>query len=201
MKRPKIKTMLIVCSASLVTGCATMEQSAGLAAIGCTGVGVLTGVLTKSAGAGAGAGAGCLALAGLGIYSYHSSQTRTVAEDQQMYGYSAPVNSTEVKIRNATAFPETVRNGEKVKIGMDYSVMAPQGTRNVVVQETMTLKKDGKVLQELSSRSVPRELGGGSSEVEFSIPDGMPAGTYVVEQKIQTGTSYDVRQTVFVVDA
>jgi hypothetical protein len=201
MKKQKNNAIVFVCSATLLTGCATMEQSAGLATLGCAGVGILTGVLTQNAGAGAGAGAGCLALAGLAIYNYHSSQTRTVAEDQKLYGYTSPVNSTEVKIRNATAFPETVRAGDKLKIALDYSVMAPQGANSINVQESMTLKKDGKVLQELSNRPIERQLGGGSSEVDFTIPSKMPPGTYIIEQKVQAGSSYDVRPTVFVVSA
>ncbi len=199
MKKPKLKIIAFVCSGTLLTGCATMEQSAGLAALGCAGVGILTGVLTKNAGIGAGAGAGCALIAGIGIYNYHSKQTRTVQEDQQIYGYTAPVNTTEVKIRNATAVPEIVKAGDTLKIGMDYSVMAPKGTADVNVQETMVLKQDGKVLKSLSERPVTRPLGGGSSEVDFKIPANMPPGTYVIEQKVQAGTSYDVRPAVFVV--
>lgn len=199
MKQYKLKVIAIVCSGALLTSCATMEQSAGLAALGCAGVGILTGALTNSAGAGAGAGAGCVALAGLAIYNYHTSQTRTVQQDQQLYGYTAPVNSTEVKIRNATAYPETVRAGDTLKIGMDYSVIAPNGTPSVNVQESMVLKRDGKPLKTLSERPVTRPLGGGSSEVDFKIPDKMPPGTYVIEQKVQSGTSYDIRPAVFVV--
>lgn len=199
MNNPKLKMIAFVCSGTLLTGCATMEQSAGLATLGCAGVGILTGVLTKNAGIGAGAGAGCLAIAAVGIYNYHSKQTRTVEQDQQLYGYTAPVNSTEVKIRNATASPEIVKAGDTLKIGMDYSVMAPKGSQSINVQESMVLKKDGKVLKTLSERPVARELGGGSSEVDFKIPDKMPPGTYVIEQKVQAGTSYDTRPAVFVV--
>ena len=199
MKNPKIKMIAIVCSGTLLTGCATMEQSAGLATLGCAGVGILTGLLTESAGAGAGAGAGCLALAGLAIYNYHSKQTRTVEQDQQIYGYTAPANSTEVKIRNATASPEIVRAGDTLKIGMDYSIMAPKGTPSVNVQETMVLKHDGKVLNTLSERPVTRPLGNGISEMDFKIPATTPPGTYVIEQKVQAGTSYDIRPAVFVV--
>lgn len=201
MNNNKLRIIALACSGTLVTGCANMQQSAGLATLGCAGVGILTAVLTKNSGAGAGAGAGCLALAALGIYNYHSSQTRTVTQDQELYGYTAPVNSTEVKIRNATASPETVKAGDTLKIGMDYSVMAPKGTPNVNVQETMVLKRDGKVLETLSERPVARSLGGGSSEVDFKIPAKMPPGTYVIEQKVQAGTSYDVRPAVFVVGA
>jgi hypothetical protein len=201
MKKPKNNAIVFVCSAALLTGCATMEQSAGLATLGCAGIGILTGVLTKNAGAGAGAGAGCLALAGIAIYNYHSSQTRTVAEDQKLYGYTPSVNTTEVKIRNVTALPETVRPGENLKVNLDYSVIAPKGANNVHVQETMVLKRDGKVVSQLSDRTIPRELGGSNTEAEFKIPAKLPPGTYVIEQKVQAGSSYDVRPTVFVVSA
>jgi hypothetical protein len=199
MKKIQHKIIVLVCTGTLLSGCATWQQSAGLATLGCAGVGVLTGALTHSAGAGAGAGAGCLALAGLAIYSYHTSQTRTVAQDQQLYGYTTPVSSTEVKIRNSTAYPETVRAGDTLKIGLDYSIMAPKGTPSVNVLETMVLKRDGKVLQSLSERPVDRQLGNGVSEVDFKIPAKMPPGTYVIEQKVQAGTSYDTRPAVFVV--
>ena len=198
MNKHKLKVIAVVCSGVLLTGCATMEQSAGAAALGCGLIGALTGVLTKNAGAGAGAGAGCMALAAIGIYNYHSSQTRTVQQDQQLYGY-APVSSTEVKIRNATASPEKVRAGGTLKIAMDYSVMAPKGTQSVDVKESLILKRDGEVLKLLDERIVKRPLGGGSSEVDFTIPPTLAPGTYVIEQKVTAETSYDVRPAVFVV--
>lgn len=199
MKPNKMKLTAIACTGVLLTGCATMEQSMGLGAVGCAGVGVLTGALTGSAGIGAGAGAGCMALAGLAIYSYHSNQTRTAAQDQQLYGYTAPVNGTEVKIRDANAFPKTARAGDTVKLTLDYSVIGARDAQDVNVEETMVLKKDGKVEKSLSQRMVPRPMGGGSSEVNITIPSQMPAGTYVIENTIKTGTSYDVRDTVLIV--
>lgn len=199
MKKHKSKLIVAVCSIAFIPSCATLEQSAGLATLGCAGVGILTALLTKKAGAGAGAGAGCLALAGFAIYNYHSRQTRTIEQDQQLYGYTAPVSSTEVKIRNATASPEMVKAGDTLKLAMDYSVIAPNGTRDVDVEESMVLKRDGKVLKPLAERSIKRPLGGGESEVDFKIPAKMPAGTYVIEHKVKAGTSYDVRPAVFVV--
>jgi len=176
-----------------------MEQSAGLAALGCAATGGLVGGLTGSAGLGAAAFAGCGAIAAIGIYSYHTSQTRTVQQDQQLYGYTAPLNSTEVKIRNATASPEMVKAGDTVKLTLDYSVMAPKGTQNVDVKETMVLKHDGKEMTTLSERPIKRPLGGSSSEIDFKIPAKMSPGNYVIEQKVQAGTSYDVRTAEFVV--
>jgi hypothetical protein len=199
MKPNKIKLTSIVCAGVLLTSCATMEQSMGVGAVGCAGVGVLTGVLTGSSGIGVGAGAGCMALAGLAIYSYHTSQTRSASQDQQLYGYATPVNGTEVKIRNAVASPKSVKAGETVKLGLDYSVIAPNGTQDIDVEEIMVLKKDDKVLKSLSERTVKRPLGGSGSEVDFSVPAKMPPGTYVIENKVKTGTSYDVRDAVLII--
>lgn len=130
---------------------------------------------------------------------YRSAQARTVEQDQKMYGYTRPTKNTEVKIRNSTASPEMVRAGDTLKIAMDYSVMAPKGSKSINVQEVMVLKKEGKVLTTLIEESVSRSLGGSISEVDFKIPAKMPSGTYVIEQKVQAGTSYDVRTAVFVV--
>jgi hypothetical protein len=199
MKPSKIKLTTIVCTGVLLTGCATTEQSMGLGALGCAGVGVLTGVLTGSSGIGAGAGAGCMALATVGILSYHSSQTRTAVQDQQLYGYATPINGTEVKIRDAIASPKSVKAGDTVKLGLDYSVIAPSSTQDVNVDEIMVLKKDGKVLKSLSERTIKRPLGGSGSEVDFSVPAKMPPGTYVIENKVKTGTSYDVRDAVLII--
>jgi len=198
MNKYKLKIIAAVYSGVLLTGCATWEQSAGLAALGCAATGGLVGGLTGSAGIGAATFAGCGALAAIGIYNYHSSQTRTVQQDQQLYGY-APVSSTEVKIRNATASPERVRPGDALKIAMDYSVMAPKGILDVDVKESLILKHDGEVLKTLDERTVKRPLGGGSSEVDFTIPAKLAPGTYVIEQKVTAGTSYDARNAVFVV--
>jgi hypothetical protein len=176
-----------------------MEQSMAASAVGCGLVGAVVGLGTGSSGLGAAAGAGCMAIAVVTVYNYHTSQVRTAQQDQRLYGYTAPVNSTEVKIRNAQASPETVRPGSPVKLTLDYSVMAPNGTQSVDVTETMTLKHDGKVVQVLNDKPINRQLGGSSTSFDFTVPDKMPAGTYVIEQKVSAGTSYDIRPTVFVV--
>jgi len=132
---------------------------------------------------------------------YHSAQTRTAQQDQKLYGYATPVKGSqaEVKIRNATALPEMVKAGGTVKLVLDYSVMAPKGTQNVDVTESMLLKHDGKVIKAFPNRPIKRPLGGSSAEVDLPTPAKMPSGTYVIEYKVQAGTSNDIRPVVFVV--
>jgi hypothetical protein len=145
MKANIIKLSALICTGVLLTGCSAMDQSLerslGIGALGCTAVGSLTDALTSSAGIGIGAGAGCLAITELVIYSYHTSQTRTAKQDQDLYGYTTPVNGTEVKIRDAIASPKTARAGDTVRLTLDYSVIASSATQEVNVEETMVLKK------------------------------------------------------------
>lgn len=198
MNNYKVKIIAAVCAGSLLTGCATMGQSMGAAAVGCAGVGILTAVLTKHKGIGAGAGAGCMAIAAVGVYNYHASQTRTAQQDQKIYGVTR-VSSPTIKIRNATAYPERVRAGETVKLILDYSVMAPKGVQNVDVTESMILKHDGRVIKTFPDRPIKRPLGGSGAEVDLPTPAKLSSGTYVIEYKVQAGMSYDIRPMVFVV--
>jgi hypothetical protein len=77
--------------------------------------------------------------------------------------------------------------------------MAPKGTQNVDVTESMLLKHDGKVIKAFPDRPIKRPLGGSSAEVDLPTPAKMPPGTYVIEYKVQAGTSYDIRPVVFVI--
>ncbi len=129
---------------------------------------------------------------------YRSAQSRTIEQDQKVYKYTAP-NNTQVKIRDAKVFPERVKAGDTLIISMDYSVMAPKGTPDVNVQETVVLKKDGKPLKTFPEDPITRPLGGRISEVKYKILSGMPPGTYVIEQKVQAGRSFDVRSVKFAV--
>ncbi|MGK2959446.1 MAG: hypothetical protein ACSLFB_13830 [Acidimicrobiales bacterium] len=193
------KILVVACSSFLISGCETTEQSAALTALGCAGTGVLVGVLTGSTEWGVGAGAACGVAGLLAVQNYHAKQARTYQQDQKLYGYAPPTNSTGVKFRNATSTPEMVKAGDTVKIVADYSVMAPQGSTTVPIKEYLVLKKDGKVFQDLGARTVERGVGGWESVSDFTVPATMQAGTYVIEHKVESGASYDVRQSVFVV--
>ncbi len=129
---------------------------------------------------------------------YHAAKFRSVEEDQKLYKYSIP-NTTFVKIRKAQALPGTVKIKNILKIVLDYSVMAPNGVPNAVVTESVVLKRDGRVIDTLHEEPITRPLGGCISEMDFKIPAGMPVGTYMIEQKIQSGTSTDLGSANFVV--
>ncbi len=194
---------VVALSASLVAGCATnaQNQQIGGAATGAVIGGLITGLATGNVGYGlAGAAAG--ALLGWGAVSlaqYNSNQVRSAQDDQVLYGVSAPVASPTIKIRQGNATPARVQPGGRVAVTTDYSLMVPAGVPTAEVAESWTLSKDGVTKFTAPPQRNKRAAGGYAVDAAIPIPKDAEPGTYVVETKVQTGTSYDVRQAIFVV--
>jgi uncharacterized membrane protein len=83
----------------------------------------------------------------------------------------------------------------------DYSLQLPQNTPDASVQESWVLKKDGEKLAELPAKTSKRTGGGWQADANISIPKEAKPGTYVIEHKVQTGTSYDTDESTFVIGA
>ncbi len=188
---------------SLFSGCATQSDyqelaGGGIGAVLGAGVAALAGGDVKTIVA-AGVGG---AIAGRGVAKVidcRSNKTRSVNRDNEIYGLSESAKTSLVKIRRGSSFPEMVRPGEFVNIVTDYSVIAPEGAKSVNVEESWLLKKDGVVLAVLDPKNHQRSPGGWTSKAQIQIPQGAGSGTYLIEHKVQSGTSYDVDQSVFVV--
>lgn len=198
--RFKVATLALCCI--LVTGCATPEgqqQAVGAgtgAALGALAGGLIGGN-TKSALIGAGVGA-LLGYGAVKLSQYRSSQVRSVQDDKKLYGYRR-VSNPVVKIRNATSAPSQIQPGQEITITTDYSVALPSGMDQVPVEESWILKKDGKEVQRLGPQSDTRSAGGYLSGGAIEIPRNMPSGTYVVEHRVLSGSSYDSQESTFVV--
>jgi hypothetical protein len=108
-------------------------------------------------------------------------------------------NSVRVKLNKGTASPVTISPGQRVSIVSDYSLALPSSQSSVSVDVTYALKKDDKVLFRTPAQTSQRSAGGFAIRTEVSISSVAKPGTYVVETKVQAGSSYDVIQTVFVV--
>ncbi len=195
-------TALALCCGSL-SGCATTDGNqqllgAGLGtAIGC-GLGYAIG------GARGCAVGGVLgAASGWGIVAQYqqATQVRSAAQDQAIYGLGEPVTTTKVQIQKATSNPSSVRPGDTVQVSTDYSLMMPAAiaVQGADVQESWALKKDGKVLVNLPAQVTRRPAGGWAAPAQIPIPKNATSGTYVVEHKVQVGSSYDTDESVFLV--
>jgi hypothetical protein len=172
-------------------------------ALGAGATGLLAGGLCALAGGNPGT---CAAIGVAGAAAgwavtaqYQATQVRSAQDDQRLYGLTAPVSNTQVKIRKGTSMPATVRPGSTVKLVTDYSLMTPRAMPGADVQESWVLKKDGKVLANVPPKLTHRPAGGWAADASIPIPQNAQPGTYVVEHKVQAGGSYDTDESVFVV--
>ncbi len=204
LSAPNLRVTGLALCCALMTGCATTEGNqqlfgAGIGtALGC-GIGYAIGGAQGCA-----IGSALGAAAGWGVVAqYQATQVRSVAQDQQIYGLTEPVSSTQVQIRKGTSAPNTVRPGDTVKVATDYSLMMPPSlaAQGADVEESWVLKKDGKVLTNLPPQKNHRAGGGWAANASIPIPKNAQAGTYVVEHKVQAGPSYDTDESVFIVES
>jgi hypothetical protein len=197
----RTSAIALTVSASLVVGCTSSQMiGAGSGAAAGALAGGLIGGDWKGALIGAAAGT-ALGWGTAALIEYSSRQVRTPEADQQIYGVTERVSSPVVKIRKGSSAPPQVLAGQEVNVATDYSLMLPQGLQDAEVQESWVLKKDGKVLTDLPPKQARRTGGGWQATAGITLPADAPPGTYVIEHKVQTGTSYDTDESVFVIAA
>ena len=199
----KIMGAVVVAAAIAASGCQTTGDvqenvtGAGIgAALGC-GVGAL---INGSRGCAVGAAIGAVGgLAVVAINHYEAEQVRTSTADRRVYGVTTPVNSTQVKIRNGTNAPTSVKPGQSVDITTDYSLLLPSGETSSTVSESWVLKQNGKTVTSLPTKTFTRKEGGWKAQAQITVPQDIPPGTYEIEHKVQAGSSYDTDTSSFVV--
>jgi len=205
MSRRSRSVASVVLASVVLASCSGMSADTGnqlLGALGGAAAGAGIGALAtkgdpKAALIGAAAGA-VVGWAAVKLVQYYSQKTRTEEEEARTYGYQ-PAQGTIVKIRSASAAPAQVAPGQKVTFETDYSVLAPEGTSSVAVQESWELSKDGTVVATMPTRTEQREPAGWQSRAAIDIPSNASPGTYLVKTRVEAGTSYDERLAAFVV--
>jgi hypothetical protein len=189
----------------VVSGCATMDgegqqQAVGAgigAALGC-GIGALITHDARGCAAGAAIG-GVVGFGVVKISQYQARQVNSAQAEQRLYGLTKPVNGAQVNIRKGTASPKVVTAGSKVAVSTRYSVFLPATESSVLVAESWTLKKDGKVVTRIPADRIERTAGGWETSGAFPVPANAPPGTYVVEHGVKAGSSYDTDESTFIV--
>lgn len=203
MKKRFTMTALVLLPAFIAAGCANQDMNnQAMGAGGGALVGALFGQAighnTKSTLIGAAIGA-ALGWGAVKLMEYNSTPVRTAEEDAKVYGIAPLPDKGLVKIRRGTSNPKEVMPGEKVSIDTDYSLQLPEGMEKTDVTESFTLKKDGEKLAELPPKNIQYGSGGYLSKAVITIPEKAEPGTYVIEHRVQAGTSYDVDESVFLV--
>jgi hypothetical protein len=200
----KSKMASLALCAGLTLGCANQPNNEWLGAATGALTGAASGALVGKNWKGALVGAAVGAAVGWGaakLIAYNSTQVRSVTNDRKIYGVTERVSSPLVKVRKGSTSPSRVAPGSEVKIATDYSLVLPEGVREADVQESWTLMKDGKKLTEIPPQRLKRTGGGWQADAGIAVPKDARPGTYVVEHKVQAGSSYDTDESVFVVAA
>jgi hypothetical protein len=195
----KIMVAVAIATAITVSGCETtggaQENVAGAgigALVGC-GIGALIkGSRGCAVGAGIGAAAG---LAYVAIKHYEARRTGPVI------GATTTVTSPKVTIDESTNSPRMVRAGQTLDVTTDYSLRLPPGESSASVTEAWVLKQNGRTVYALPKQTNNRTEGIWEAEAEISVPDGAAPGAYVIEHRVQAGSSYDTRSSKFTVKA
>lgn len=194
-----------------LSGCATQDGNEQLigAGVGCAAGAIVGGLIAGRSGAAIGCAAGgTMGVGAVALSQYNARQARTKQADAKryskvdpdFYGLSRSATESAVKIRSTSSSPASLAAGQAVTVTTDYSIITPKDVNTVMVDETWTLKKDGEEITTIEADAQKRSSGGWSTVGEFNVPDDAPPGTYVVEHKVQTGTSYNSGISVFVVN-
>ena len=104
-----------------------------------------------------------------------------------------------VKLAGVSSTPGVIRAGNDVRLTLNYDVFTPAGAE-VPVTGTWTVYKDGVEQASIPAGDVEQRGSGGYVKSGLiPIPEGMDLGTYVVEHRIESGTSSDVAESSFVI--
>ncbi|MFO1436644.1 MAG: hypothetical protein U1F34_09970 [Gammaproteobacteria bacterium] len=199
--RAKLAVVGVTMSCVLLTGCTGTGNTTEDTAVGGAAVGALIGGLLGGwewAAVGAASGAALGWVTGKAIEAQEIA-ARNSAQDQQLYGYSAPADSVFVHVNSATSTPKQVAAGGTVDVVTDYSLALPKGTASADVLATSVLMKDGEKLMEFKGKPVAKAAGGYTIKLPINIPDKAAPGTYVIQHTISAGSTYDTAESTFIV--
>ncbi|MCX5815911.1 MAG: hypothetical protein NTX75_06650 [Proteobacteria bacterium] len=172
--------------------------------IGGAGLGAIAGGLIKGDWAGAGVGAAVGGAIGfayawgkcLSLYSTLKSQPAAgYAETAQKANYNSSQGNV-VKIEDFNINPTKVLQGGSVGLSGSYYVMAPEGTKEMKVTETRTVKYfDPKKSEFVELGSVDQEItaapGSRKADGKFDIPKDVPEGRYIIAFKVSAAGKED----------
>lgn len=190
--------LLVVSLAGCVTesGYYDPYRSAGAGALGgaATGaaIGSIIGAATGNPATGAWVGAaagGVLGGVGAALYASHrNSEIRSSQSAAQAYNYQGQGNV--VSVDNVTASPSTVRPGQQVNLGMNYTILTPDNapTSVTLVRE---IRYGGSPVGSPYQTTVTNANGSFNDNVSYSLPNNASPGVYTVTSRVTSsyGTS------------
>jgi len=210
MTRKWLAIASVVLFAVSLVGCVTESgtydpyRSAGAGALGgaATGaaIGSIIGAATGHAATGAWVGAaagGTLGLVGGALYAAHrNSEIRSSQAAAQAYNYQGQGNV--VSVDSATASPSTVRSGQQVNLGMNYTILNPTNTP-VSVTLVREVRFNGSMVGTPYQATVSNANGSFTDSVSYALPSNATPGNYTVTSRVTSSYGTSQRDASFTV--
>jgi hypothetical protein len=210
MNRKWLAIALIVIFTVTLAGCVTEsgyyspERSTGAGALGGAATGAALGSIIGAAtgspatGAWVGAAAGGL-IGGVGGYLYAQHRNSEIASAQsaaQSYNYQGQGNV--VSVDNATASPSSVRPGQQVNLGMNYTILTPSNSP-VALTLQREVRYNGQLVGQPYQTTVTNANGSYSDTVGYSLPSNATPGNYTVTNRVTSPYGTSQRDSYFTV--
>jgi hypothetical protein len=196
--------LLVVSLAGCVTesGYYDPYRSAGAGALGgaATGaaIGSIIGAATGNPATGAWVGAaagGVLGGVGAALYASHrNSEVRSSQAAAQAYNYQGQGNV--VSVDNVTASPSTVRPGQQVNLGMNYTILTPANSP-VSVTLVREIRYGGNIVGSPYQTTVSNANGSFNDNVSYSLPSNATPGVYTVTSRVMSSYGTSQKDTSF----
>jgi hypothetical protein len=196
--------LLVVSLAGCVTesGYYDPYRSAGAGALGgaATGaaIGSIIGAATGNPATGAWVGAaagGVLGGVGAALYASHrNSEMRSSQAAAQAYNYQGQGNV--VSVDNVTASPSTVRPGQQVNLGMNYTILTPANSP-VSVTLVREIRYGGSPVGSPYQTTVTNANGSFNDNVSYSLPSNATPGVYTVTSRVMSSYGTSQKDTSF----
>lgn len=192
--------MTVLLSAlTILPGCETVGQSAGLGASLGGVAGAIVGNQSGHALEGAAIGTAIGAGAGYGIYRAKARRMRTAEQTRQAYKDWSEFDGLKLDVRDSRIEPSTVRPGSRATATMEYATLGTDGA--TVVEEKHLLMKDGELLAELETAKAERSDGTWEKEVVFNVPKKAEDGLYSITQEVTVAGQSSSVSTPFHIDS
>lgn len=186
MKRLTTLTAAAAMAALAVAGCQTYGESAAAGGILGSALGAIIGHQSGHQGEGAIIGAVLGGMTGLVVHDVQTQQARGGAETAEEYGYEARQGEM-LELEYARVLPSVVVRGNMVEATVQYALLTDE--RATDVKETRVLRRDGKVVAELSTKHFTRASGSWVSTLPFRVPRDLAPGEYELVQTVRTAES------------
>lgn len=188
MLKKNVAGGIACCLIFTMAGCQTYGEGAGAGAtLGAIAGGVI-GHQSGRALEGAAIGAAIGGLAGLIAHDIKVQRAKSRQQTMEQYQYEpAPDRGELLKLEEYYVSPSVAAPGSRIAASLQYAILGPGNSTPVT--ETRRLMQGDKVIADLSSETFTRQDGTWLTTQDFSLPNNLRPGEYVLVQRVETPQS------------